>query len=101
MIPKKIFGEHHADIATNYNNLALVYHSLGENNQPQELHEKALVNSKKILIEDHVSIATSYNKLALVYDSLGEYNQAKECYEKVLVIGKKIFERPLRCSYKI
>ena len=32
MIMKKIFGENHADVATSYNNLALVYNSLGEYN---------------------------------------------------------------------
>ena len=30
MIYKKIFGEDHADMATSYNNLALVYNCLGE-----------------------------------------------------------------------
>ena len=30
MIRKKIFDEHHADLATSYNNLAAVYNSLGE-----------------------------------------------------------------------
>ena len=29
-IYKKIFGEDHADVATSYNNLALVYNNLGE-----------------------------------------------------------------------
>ena len=30
MIRKKIFGEEHADVASSYNNLALVYNNIGE-----------------------------------------------------------------------
>ena len=64
-----------------------MHHSLGEYNQAQELHEKALVIRKKILGEDHASIATSFNNLALVYDSMGEYSQAEGYYQKALVIA--------------
>ena len=42
IIRKKIFGEDHADLATSYNNLALVYERLGEYNQAKELQEKVL-----------------------------------------------------------
>ena len=52
-ICKKIFGEDHADVATSYNNLALVYNTLGEYNQAKELHEKALLVRKNIFGEDH------------------------------------------------
>ena len=47
MIRKKIFGENHVDVATSYNNLALVYNNLGEYNQAKELHEKAVMIRKK------------------------------------------------------
>ena len=49
MICKKIFGDDHASVASNYNNLASVYDSQGEYNEDKELHEKALVIRKKIL----------------------------------------------------
>ena len=78
MIWKRIFGEDHADVASSYNNLALVYYSLGEYNQAKELHEKALTIRKKIFGEDHADLASSYNNLASVYNRLGKYNQAKE-----------------------
>ena len=91
IIRKKIFGEDHADVATTYNNLALVCDTLGEYNQAKELHEKALIIYKKIFGEDHAAVATSYNNLALVCDTLGEYNQAKGLYEKALTIYNKIF----------
>ena len=40
---KEIFGEDHGDVATSYDNLALVYNRPGEYNQAKELHEKALL----------------------------------------------------------
>ena len=61
MIYKKIFGEDHADVATSYNNLALVYSCLGEYNEGKELFEKSLMMQKKIFGEDHAHLATSYN----------------------------------------
>ena len=47
IICKTIFGEDHANVATSYNNLALVYTHLGEYNQAKELQEKALTIRKK------------------------------------------------------
>ena len=91
MIEKKIFGEEHAAVATSYGNLASVYYSIGEYNQANELHEKALVIEKKIFGEEHAAVAISYGNLASVYYSIGEYNQAKELHEKALAIQKKIF----------
>ena len=52
-------GEDHPHVATSYDNLALVYNSLGEYNQAKQLHEKALTIRKKIFGEDHVSVAGS------------------------------------------
>ena len=44
-IRKKIFGEDHADVATSYNNLALVYNNLKEYNQAKELYEKGMTRN--------------------------------------------------------
>ena len=47
IIYKTIFGEDHANVATSYKNLAVVYTHLGEYVQAKELHEKALKIRKK------------------------------------------------------
>ena len=72
VIRKKIFGEDHANVATSYNNLALVYNNLGEYNQAKQLHEKALLIRRKIFGEHQSDVATTYNDLASVYNNLGE-----------------------------
>ena len=51
VICKKIFGEDHADVATSYNNLALVYDSLGEYYHAKKLHQKALMIRKRFFVK--------------------------------------------------
>ena len=89
IIWKKIFGEEHADVARNYNNLANVYQDLGQYNEAKEYHEKALIIWTKIFGEEHAYVAGSYNNLATVYQELGQYNEAKEYHEKALIIRKR------------
>ena len=50
-IRKKIFGEEHADVATSYSNLALVYNRLGEYNQAKDLHEMHWWFAKDFLVK--------------------------------------------------
>ena len=66
IIYKKIFGEDHADVATIYNNLALVYERLGEYSQAKELHEKALTITKQIFGGDHKYVERIRSELAVV-----------------------------------
>ena len=76
--------------ATSYNNLALVYESLGEySRQAKELNEKAMMRYKKVFGDDHPYVATSYDNLASVYNNLGNQTKAKEFREKALMIRKK------------
>ena len=91
IIRKKIFGEEHADVATSYNNLGIVYRNLGQYNEAKEHYEKAVIIRKKIFGEEHAAVATTYNNLGIVYQDLGQYNEAKEHYEKAVIINKKIF----------
>ena len=50
-IRKKIFGEEHADVATSYSNLALVYNRLGEYNEAKDLHEMYWWFAKDFLVK--------------------------------------------------
>ena len=64
MIRKKGFGEDHADVATSYNDLVVVYKRLGEYNLAKELHEKALRIYEKIFVDDHLYVERVRNNLA-------------------------------------
>ena len=90
-IRKEIYGEHHGDVASSYNNLGTVFSDLGQYNQAKEYHEKSLAIRKEIYGEHHGDVATSYNNLGTVYSDLGQYNQAKEYHEKSLAIRKEIY----------
>ena len=48
MIRKKIFGEEHNAVGTSYNNLGMVYHSIGEYDHGREIYIKAVMIKKKI-----------------------------------------------------
>ena len=66
VVCKKSFGEDHADVATNYKNLASVYFSLGEYNRAKELFEKPLRIYEKILVENDLNMEEVRCNLALL-----------------------------------
>ena len=70
VIGKKIFGDDHADVATSYNNLALVYNSLGEYDPAKELLEKALRIYEKSLVENALYVEKVRNNLPLLNNCL-------------------------------
>ena len=81
IIRRKIFGEDHADVATIYNNLALVCERLGEYNQAKELREKALTIRKQIFGEDHKHVERIRSELAVVNKQLVS-SRAEDRHEK-------------------
>ena len=83
--------EHHADVATSYDNLGTVYSHLGQYSEAKENYEKTLIIRKEIYGEHHGVVAASYNNLGIVYKFLGQYSEAKENHEKALIIGKEIY----------
>ena len=90
-IRKKLYGEHHGEVAQSYNSLGNAYRALGQYNQAKEYHGKSLAIRKEIYGEHHGDVAKSYKNLGLVYGDLGQYNQAKEYHEKSLAIKKEIY----------
>ena len=90
-IRKEIYGEHHGDVATSYNDLGNVFWELHQYNQAKEYYEKSFSIRKDIYGERHSSdLAASYDNLGLVYRDLSQYNRAKEYHEKSLAIRKEI-----------
>ncbi|MFR1235435.1 MAG: tetratricopeptide repeat protein, partial [Barnesiella sp.] len=90
-IARKENGEESNQVATSYNNIGLVYSSLGDYVKSLEYYHKSLVILEKVFGPDHPDVATSYNNIGLVYSSLGDYVKSLEYYHKSLVILEKVF----------
>ena len=89
-LSEKLYGTDHADTATSYNNIGLVYKTQGDYEHALEYYKKALVIDEKVLGKDHPGTATDYNNIAGVYYSKGDYEQALEYYTKAFDIKNKV-----------
>ena len=88
---KRTYGEENSDTASSYNNIGLVYSSLGDYPKALEYFEKSLETSKKLFGEEHPDTARAYNNIGTIHDSLGDYTKALEYYEKSLETYRKLF----------
>ena len=79
-------GPQHVDVATSYNNLAIVLRDHGDLEQAKKYHEHALTIRLQQPEPQHVDLASSYNNLATVLSDQGELEQAKEYLERALAI---------------
>jgi tetratricopeptide (TPR) repeat protein len=89
-IHERILGPNHSEIATNLNNLALLYDDEGKYEQAELLLQRALAIREKVLGSNHPKVATSLNNLATHYYNQGEYQQAEERYQQALAINERI-----------
>ncbi len=87
---EKVLGTEHPDTATSYNNIGVVYKSMGDYDKALEYYGKALAICEKVLGTEHPSTATSYNNIGMVYDNIGDYDKALEYYDKDLAISEKV-----------
>ena len=67
MITLDKLGPEHVDVATSYNNLALIYHDPGDLEQAKKYQQRSLAIRLDELGPEHVDVATSYNNLASIY----------------------------------
>ena len=89
VIFKKILGEKHPKTATRYNNLGLLYLSLGDYSKAEPLFQKVLSLYKEALGEKHPATAVSYNNLGELYRRMGDFDRAEPMYKKALSIKEK------------
>ena len=85
----RLLGDQNVDVAAAYNDLAQIYHDLGDLEQAMEYQQRALAIQLKKLGAEHVSVATSYSNLALIHKALGDLEQAKEYQQRALAIDLK------------
>ena len=77
----KKLGPEHVDVAAFYNKLGVVHHQLGDLNQANDYHDRALAIMLKKHGPENVNVAASYNDLGLVHRQLGDLTQAKDFHE--------------------
>ena len=79
-----------ADLATNLNNLAVLYKSQGRYSEAEPLYLQALELRKRLLGEDHPDVATSLNNLAVLYNSQGRYSESETLFLQALELRKRL-----------
>ena len=90
-LSEKALGPDHPYTATGFNNLALLYDSLGDYSKAEPHYQRALKIDEKALGPDHPHTATAVSNLALLYHSMGNYAKAEPLFQRAL----KIFEKAL------
>jgi CHAT domain-containing protein/tetratricopeptide (TPR) repeat protein len=73
---KKLQTENHPAYATSLNNLALLYHDLGDYAKALPLYEHARDLYKKLFTENHPTYAINLNNLGTLYCDMGDYAKA-------------------------
>ncbi|CAF0833684.1 unnamed protein product [Rotaria sordida] len=76
-------------LSSTYNNIGLMYDSMGNYSDALSWYEKALEIQSNSLPSDHPSLATVYDNIGMVYRSLGDYTTALSYCEKTLEIRLK------------
>jgi CHAT domain-containing protein/Flp pilus assembly protein TadD len=87
-IRKEVLGDKHALYAQSLNNLAMVYHTLGDYAQAEPLYQQALALRKEVLGDKHSAYATSLNNLGMLYQAQGDYARAEPLLRQALAITK-------------
>ena len=77
---KDLDGEESTNVATIYNNMALIYDSQGHHTKALELYEMSLEISLANLGAEHPEVASTYNNMALTYRNQGDYTKSLEYF---------------------
>jgi CHAT domain-containing protein/Flp pilus assembly protein TadD len=89
-IRKRILGNHHPDVATSLNNLALLYANQGHYKKAELLYLQTLEMQKMALGVRHPDVAVSLNNLAGLYNDQGLYEKAEPLLVQALELRKTV-----------
>src|SRR5262249_10268044 len=84
-------GPDHEEVATNLDNLAVLYSRQGRDADSEPLFRRALAIKEKALGPDHPDVAVSLSNLAGTYDNKGRHADAEPLYKRSLAIREKAF----------
>jgi len=88
-IRQKVLGREHPATAISLNNLALLYHVMGDYAQAEPLYKEALDIRQKVLGREHPYTAVSLNNLAGLYEQTGDFAKAEPLFKEALEIRQK------------
>lgn len=83
---RKILGNEHPDIATNLNELAILYYHLGRYEEAKTHVVQALQMRKKLLGNTHPDVACTLNDQANLFFRQGHFEEAEPLYIQALNI---------------
>jgi hypothetical protein len=89
-IRRKVLGEEHAAIATNYNDLASLLDVQGKTLEAEALHRKALRVWRKTLGDEHPDTARGYNSLACNLRGQRQFAEAETLHRSALAIWRRL-----------
>ncbi|MCA9124864.1 MAG: CHAT domain-containing protein, partial [Planctomycetales bacterium] len=76
--------------ATSLNNLAALYHAMGDYSRAEPLYHQAMEIRKEVLGEKHPDYATSLNNQAVLYHAMGDYSRAEPLLRQALELRKEV-----------
>src|SRR4051794_41487974 len=76
-IGEKALPADHPDLATWYNNLALLYQAQGRLAEAEPFFKKAISTDERRVGDDHRNLATRYNKLTSLYQAQSRLAEAE------------------------
>ena len=80
------------DLATTYNNIALLHTKCGEYSDALDYNNRALKIQKELLKSNHIDLATTHNNIGLVHDRLKAPGKALESYKETLRIYRVVLD---------
>ena len=86
-----MLGEGHPEVATNLNNLALLFRQKGDLDQAERLFREIIEIDRKNLGDFHPYVAGDMRSLAAVLMSKGDHKSAEEYLRQGLAIQRKTF----------
>jgi tetratricopeptide (TPR) repeat protein len=89
-------GSDHEDTAATYNDIALVYDSMGNYDEALEWLFKSLKIKEHRLGREHEHTAISYNNIGCLYTLKSDYSEALKWHEKGLKVREKISVKEVR-----
>ncbi|NPV86754.1 MAG: tetratricopeptide repeat protein [Anaerolineae bacterium] len=86
---RNIYGDVHASVATDNNNLGLVFQDLGQLQEARLAFERALEINLTLFGEEHPKIANRYNNLGCLMLKSGNFEAAEAYFDRALQIAEK------------